>query len=735
MNNPETAEPQPIPAPPSEARPPAQATAAPMAEQRGIQTLRYLIDPVRTIAGSTSIAEAWAICKEENRDFLPVDAEGQILGLCSFSEIGFLVATAADPVAFLAEPIHNYLVPNLLVLPVNTTVSEALQAAFSRQGASFSYDLVIVDDSPAASYLGLISLRTLVDLQSQQVSDQFEALAKKEEMLRNALTLQFKNSVEMRHTQESLAKKEEMLRNALTLQFKNSVEMRRSQAQYHALFQNSPVGVALMNNSGETKTYNRHFAGLLQLPPPSNDPALIDLGDFMPLSSRAEFLSALQQLERVPENAVPPTLELPMEIGGGEARFRLTLSWISESAQICLCAVDVTEERLLQKKILQQEKDVLLDSLLGGVAHELNNKALPLLGFSELLSTEATEGRDPEKITHYTEVIKKSSAEFAAVVHQLLQLVKPGGKPTPVSLLQVIRETLFLLAHTINDSKVTVIEQLPEQDVAVIADPHHLKQILLNLALNAVEAMKKSFRKELLIRLRTSGNQIVIEVGDTGSGIDPEILPRIFDPFFTSKSAETSRGLGLSVSRSLAKQYRGEVQVESKVGEGSTFTVTLPLSRIPVSMPPIPKAVVPALIAQAEPAAAGAEPLPPRILVVDDEENVGSLVKEILRRKLNGQIERAMNGEEAIQQLEKGDFDLILSDVRMPVKNGLEFFRWVAANRPASVPRFLFMTGHDGSNEMSDEIGRSQVPVLRKPFAIDVLIKQCQERLGIAGKA
>jgi CheY-like chemotaxis protein len=274
------------------------------------------------------------------------------------------------------------------------------------------------------------------------------------------------------------------------------------------------------------------------------------------------------------------------------------------------------------------------------------------------------------------------------------------------------------------------VEQLPEQETLVVADPHYLKQIVLNLVLNAIDAMKNSFRKELLLRIRLAAGQVLLDVSDTGAGIPPEILPRIFDPFFTSKSAETSRGLGLSVSRSLAKQFQGEVLVETAVGEGTTFTLRLPQSKVrPAAPPPDPAPVVPTVAS-----VVAAEPLrPPEILVVDDEDNVGNLVKEILRRKLNGNVRRAVNGEEAIKEMETTNFDLVVSDVRMPVKNGLELFRWVAANRPDTVPRFLFMTGHDGTNDMSDEIARSQVPVLRKPFAVDLLVKQCQSRLETAG--
>ena len=498
-------------------------------------------------------------------------------------------------------------------------------------------------------------------------------------------------------------------------------------------------------------TYNRYFAALLKLPPmPESSEALpmmkIDVTDFMPMASRAEFLSTLHRLEGRFEGAAPDSLELAMEIEGRPAWFRLTLSWIPDSLQVCLCAVDITEERNFQKRVLQQEKDILLDSLLGGVAHELNNKALPLLGFSELLSAEAASGGSPENIARYTQIIKKSTDEFAAVVHQLLQLVKPGGgKLAAVDLRAVVRQALSLVSFQLGDARIAVAAAFSEAAASILADPNQVKQIVLNLLLNAIEAMKETPRRELLLRIDVADSKVRLELRDTGVGIAPEVLPRIFDPFFTTKSAETARGLGLSVGRSLARQDKGEITVESEVGKGSVFTLHFPYYPLQaaVSLPPATVSPVPSAALSALPATLPSAVRTNRILVADDEENVGNLVREILRRKLSGTIERVYNGEEAIARIEahtaaqaangsgaEPAFDLIVSDVRMPVKNGLELFRWIAANRPALVPRFLFITGHDGSNDMSDEIARSGVPVLRKPFTADTLVQTCQERLA-----
>ena len=703
-----------------------------------------------TIPAETPLRACVAHFEREGREYLAVtNAEGKPIGLLSLSTVERLVEEAPDNAL---EPAGVHLLSGTVQASEETPMTEVLDLTLDRTGEAMNYDLIVATED--GLYLGLVTLRSLVTVLSRQILTQVQNLARKEDMLRQALQQQFRHSVEMRRAQKRDQELQESLRQAAQQQFRISLDLRRSQARYHTLFENSAIGFALLNTSGETKTYNRHFSGLLKLPYPPAD-KVVDVGDFMPLSARAEFLSILQRLESRDEGAPALMVELPMELAdrpGVEVRFQYALSWIADSSQVCLCVQDVTEERQLQKKILQQEKDVLLDSLLGGIAHELNNKALPLLGYSELLSGEATLGAaaDAKKITHYTEIIKKSSDEFAAVVHQLLQLVKPGGKPTPVDLCGVLRETASLLSFQIEDAKVSVIEKLPTDPVPILADAAQIKQIFVNLFVNALDAMRTSFQKELLLTVRIEGAQAFVDVQDTGLGMAAEILPRIFDPFFTTKPAETARGLGLSVCRSLARQFGGEISVESTPGKGSSFTARFPLttralgvSQGNVPAKPAASAAVPVVAPVAavggqnggapEPIAAPAPPRVPDVLVVDDEPNVGNLVAEILKRKFKANVRRAMNGEEAVTALTEvpEGFDLIVSDVRMPFRNGLELFRWIAANRPQQTSHFFFMTGHDGTNEMSEEISRSGVPVLRKPFPIDTLVKLAQERMRL----
>jgi two-component system NtrC family sensor kinase len=219
-----------------------------------------------------------------------------------------------------------------------------------------------------------------------------------------------------------------------------------------------------------------------------------------------------------------------------------------------------------------------------------------------------------------------------------------------------------------------------------------------------------------------------LSVQDTGHGIPPEKLNRIFDPFFTTKSAERGTGLGLSVCLGIVGQHRGEIAVSSVPGEGTVFTVLLPLA-----LGQEPAAPEPAGSAQRlEPVAELAQ-LAPRleVLVIDDEEYITSLVHELLRARLGCRVEQVHDGREAIQRLERAHFDLVITDIRMPGLDGFAVLGWIRDFRPALMPKVLVITGDSGSLPQDRELRALGVPALRKPFTSDELVAQCRELMTV----
>jgi nitrogen-specific signal transduction histidine kinase/ActR/RegA family two-component response regulator len=695
----------------------------PLADETSVESisLNELIEHQFAFQGDLLLSEAHKLFEQSQRTYGAVLKGDLVIGLCSREALFSLLEGDEFSHQTALEPVSEHMLSNPLLISQGTKVKQVLEQAFARTGSEFLQHIVIVDELQRGRFVGLISVRSLVDIQSRLLLEQVQKLSRKEDMLRQTIQQQFRITVELRRSQNRDNNQKQMLRQTVQQQFKTTMELRRSQARYTMLFENSGVGVALMNSEGQITTTNRFLSELLQLKQ-AKDP--IDFGQFLTPNHRKEFLESLRHQESLGERATSAHVEYPVHLPGNkDAIFYCTLNFITETSQHCVCVADVTEERRLQKHLVQKEKDVLLDSFVGGIAHELNNKLLPLMGFTELLIAETTGDKDPGRVRHYGEIIKKSSSECAAIIRQLLSLCQPvASENTTADLRLVTQEALSFLLFRLRETNITFEPRYVTEEIFIRADTGQIKQAVINLALNAVDAMQDRLVRTMVVTVKTDQEFAVLEVQDTGCGIPPEIITNIFDPFFTTKKAETARGLGLSVCRSIARQHKGDITVQSSPGVGSTFILRLPLHR---TTPSTPMAIVPE----------NTLPIPTtqdklKILIVDDEEFVANLVKEVIRRKLDADSDRAANGEEATQLLSKNTYDLIISDVRMPVMSGAELLKWVRQHQPAMLQRFFFITGHEGSSSNTDEISRSGILVLRKPFAMDALVSTCKKVLG-----
>jgi two-component system NtrC family sensor kinase len=288
---------------------------------------------------------------------------------------------------------------------------------------------------------------------------------------------------------------------------------------------------------------------------------------------------------------------------------------------------------------------------------------------------------------------------------------------------QVVQEAVELLRFRLRNVDCQVNISLPAESCPLMADATQLKQVVMNLVLNAADALEGRPNRQLHLRVVPSGTHFHLFVSDTGHGIKSDHLGRIFDPFFTTKSPDRGSGLGLSVCYSIVKQHHGEISVESCYGEGATFKVTLPCGQLAAMGPARPST-----------AANGTGHIhgamhSGRVLIADDEEFVTGLVQEALRLKLGCQIDKAVDGNEAVQCIRENHYDLVISDVRMPVLDGFGLLEWVRAHRPELVPHLLFITGDAGSAELNLKLESSEVTVLRKPFDIETLVQVCRQRM------
>ena len=511
---------------------------------------------------------------------------------------------------------------------------------------------------------------------------------------------QTRRTEEHRHTLES---------RELQL-FRSQERLRQSEGRFGILFEHSPLGFALLTTDGRVEACNRRFAEMLGV---TRQEGLPVLSDYLRPQDQSALSTLLRGFETNLEGEQPATREWRFDALDTEPRLlRCDFHWIQETGQVSLCAQDVTAQRRLEQRLQQKEKSALLDTLAGGIAHELNNKLLPVLGYAEMLQLRA---RDNTELSGWCDVIRQSTVEAAELTSQLLHLSRPPAlAPRACDLVAIVHAATSMLRFRLRELHCDPVLDLPSRPVPLHADPAQLKQVIVNLCFNAIDAMAGCKQRRLHLSLLDEDDGICLRVQDSGSGIPEENLSRIFDPFFTTKGVQQGTGLGLSVCFSIVQQHGGTIEVENTGPEGTTFALWLPLA---AEAPPA-----------ASEAPAGALMLPvdgqSLVLVVDDEPFITSLVHEALRAQLRCRVVRAGSAEEALEFLACMTFQLVISDVRLPGRNGLSLFEECRQRWPEMAGRFFFITGDPGSRELHASLERTGCPVLRKPFGIDALVTQ-----------
>ncbi|MBZ5573970.1 MAG: PAS domain S-box protein [Acidobacteriia bacterium] len=236
---------------------------------------------------------------------------------------------------------------------------------------------------------------------------------------------------------------------------------------------------------------------------------------------------------------------------------------------------DVTVEKKLEQQIIQSERLAAMGQMIGGFAHELNNPLTSILGMSELLQ----DAEVPEASRKQLEMLQQQARRAVEIVQNLMYFSRPPspGKTT-IDLSELVQRTLHLHAYSLRKNNITV-DFLPEASLpAVTGDAHQLMQVFLNLILNSEQAMREvRDRGTLRIRLEKRDTSVAVIFQDDGPGIPPEILPNIFDPFYTTKRPGRGTGLGLSICKAILREHNGNVEAASGPGGGAVFTVTLPV--------------------------------------------------------------------------------------------------------------------------------------------------------------
>jgi PAS domain S-box-containing protein len=391
-------------------------------------------------------------------------------------------------------------------------------------------------------------------------------------------------------------------------------------------------------------------------------------------------------------------------------------------------ATDITERKRMQERILSAERMASVGTIAASVAHEINNPLSYVLACLEFLA------REGSPITHLTRALRArypDDPDAAEMSMRLMKLIEPfenirdgvermrviasdlktfarsdDQERTPVDVSEVLKSAIRMASNE-TAHRAAVVTHLCEVPWVSASEPR-LGQVFLNLLVNAAQAFAPDGPSEKnQISITTSidpKNRILVEVSDTGPGIEPRILNRIFEPFFTTKPVGVGTGLGLSVCRNIVESYGGEISVSSELGRGTTFRVALlPAPGSPGELPPSRRRL------------GAVAPRQMRLLVIDDDPMIGSAFRLTLAREATVRV--ATSGAAALDLLEGDDhFDLIFCDLMMPGLTGRDVFTELSRKSPQLAQKIVFMTGGAVDQEVRDFVARIPNRCLQKPF-------------------
>jgi PAS domain S-box-containing protein len=375
---------------------------------------------------------------------------------------------------------------------------------------------------------------------------------------------------------------------------------------------------------------------------------------------------------------------------------------------------DQTKRKRLEAELRQSHKMEAIGRLAGGVAHDFNNLLTVILGQSEQLTKRL--GEDP-KLRAQAESIQKAAFRGSLLTRQLLAFGRKEVLQTVVLDLNDVLFDLETLLRRLIGEDLNLETRLSPEPCWVRIDCGQIEQVIMNLAVNARDAMPMGGQCVLEVARDHAANTAVLRVSDTGCGMDSDTMAHVFEPFFTTKERGKGTGLGLSTAYAIVSEYSGRIEVASVVGKGTTFTITFPLA--------IPEVRAP----KAEPVErSGTTSGTETILLVEDEHDLRKMAAQALELS-NYTVIEASCGEEALEIFSDPGrgIDLLLTDVIMPGMGGGELVRRATLIRPQL--RVLYMSGYTDDAVVRHGVSDSEVAFLQKPFTLDALSRRVREVL------
>ncbi len=511
-----------------------------------------------------------------------------------------------------------------------------------------------------------------------------------------------------------------------------SEALRAAEVRFARFFNNTPFAIAAVDKEGRLGRTNAPFMRLF------GSFVKADLGaargrltDVVSERDRAAIAGAIAAAAE--GRGLMPPIDASMP-DGQDRSARFYVSSVEEGAGdgevAVVYALETTEQRALEAQFAQGQKMQAIGQLAGGVAHDFNNVLTAIIGFSDLL---LANHRPTDPSFQDIMNIKQNANRAAGLVRQLLAFSRRQTlRPTMLTLSDVLADLNILLDRLLGEK--VQLSVVHGRDLwPVMADVNQLEQVVINLAVNARDAMSESGKVEISTRNVTAdqvpafghkgmppADYVLIEVKDTGSGMPPEIMDKIFEPFFSTKEVGKGTGLGLSTVYGIVKQTGGYIYPISEVGVGTTFQIFLPRHVAAAEAPPKknPEATPMADLTGSA-----------TILLVEDEEAVRAFAARALQSR-GYTVHEAGSGTEALEVMAEtgGTIDLVVSDVVMPEMDGPSLLRELRKTRPDL--KIIFVSGYAEDAFKKNLPENEQFNFLPKPFSLKQLATTVKETLA-----
>jgi len=366
-----------------------------------------------------------------------------------------------------------------------------------------------------------------------------------------------------------------------------------------------------------------------------------------------------------------------------------------------------------QRQLFSSHRLATVGRLAAGAAHEINNPLTIISLNLQILKRLIKQLPDNATLTERLQIISEQETRISNVIQDLMGFAKPTEpKFCPVEIGEIVAKALTLTKSRDPLVNIRIDNQLPKTLPQIMVDPQQIEQVFLNLFMNACQTMPQG--GTLTITGVTGDDFIEITVIDTGTGIAKKDLHKIFDPFFTTKMEGEGTGLGLAVCHAIVEHNQGTLRAESKEGAGATFIIRLPQdksSRL--------RQMKTILKTKKKPNAAKTMPEKCRILVVDDELILNEIMQEFLK-SAGFNVDGAFDGVEGLEKLRHGKYHVVLLDIRMPRKDGLEVLEFIKKEYPEV--QVIIITGLASLDEIKETVKKGAFACLKKPFMLDKVL-------------